>query len=195
MGPGVPRPPFSTNPPHPLPTPMPNPPADANYFGLPTPVEPPPPRWALGPALGNVGQPPGRGPPHGRPPGGWGLAMDNFPPQHKNGNNYYYYYNTGPLPRAQNPLDNTCNALAWEAKPITFQLESSQVAFAMLYLQGIAFNHYTMLLQNSQKAYETGWNYNALWFALHCALPQQIKDVLCLTPKQTTYGGYKALVT
>ncbi|KAG5348019.1 hypothetical protein C0989_011120, partial [Termitomyces sp. Mn162] len=44
-------------------------------------------------------------------------------------------------------------------------------------------------------AYETGWNYNALWFALHCALPQWIKDILHLTPKQTTYNRYKALVT
>ncbi|KAG5333543.1 hypothetical protein C0989_005494 [Termitomyces sp. Mn162] len=35
----------------------------------------------------------------------------------------------------------------FQAKPITFQLESSRVAFAMSYLQGIAFNHYTALLQ------------------------------------------------
>ncbi|KAG5732031.1 hypothetical protein E4T56_gene18261 [Termitomyces sp. T112] len=33
------------------------------------------------------------------------------------------------------------------AKPITFQLESSQVAFATFYLQGITFDHYTALLQ------------------------------------------------
>ncbi|KAG5331667.1 hypothetical protein C0989_007602 [Termitomyces sp. Mn162] len=32
-------------------------------------------------------------------------------------------------------------------------------------------------------------------FTLHRALPQRIKDVLCLAPKQTTYNGYKALVT
>ncbi|KAG5349926.1 hypothetical protein C0989_001224 [Termitomyces sp. Mn162] len=32
------------------------------------------------------------------------------------------------------------------SKPITFQLESSQVAFATLYLQGIIFNHYMALL-------------------------------------------------
>ncbi|KAG5734806.1 hypothetical protein E4T56_gene733 [Termitomyces sp. T112] len=32
------------------------------------------------------------------------------------------------------------------AKPITFQLESSQVAFAVLYLQDIAFNHYMVQL-------------------------------------------------
>ncbi|KAG5333214.1 hypothetical protein C0989_006108, partial [Termitomyces sp. Mn162] len=134
----------------------------------------------------------------------------------------------------------------FQAKPITFQLESSQVAFAASYLQGIAFDHYTMLLwfdsNNSvlsnwlaftqefsskfsvfdtvaeaeenlfnlqmhdnkhfttfivwfkQEAYKTGWNYNALWFTLHCALPQWIKNILCLTPKQTTYDGYKALV-
>ncbi|KAG5720969.1 hypothetical protein E4T56_gene424 [Termitomyces sp. T112] len=129
----------------------------------------------------------------------------------------------------------------FQAKPITFQLQSSQVAFATLYLQGIAFNHYTALLwfdpnnpvlsnwlaftqefsskfhifdtvaeaeenlfnlqmcnnkcfmtfivQFEQEAYKTGWNYNALWFALHHTLPQQIKDILCLTPKQTTYNG------
>ncbi|KAG5719204.1 hypothetical protein E4T56_gene11783 [Termitomyces sp. T112] len=135
----------------------------------------------------------------------------------------------------------------FQAKPITFQLESSRVAFAASYLQGITFNHYTTLLwfdpnnpvlsnwlaftqefsskfgvfdtiaeaeenlfnlrmcdnkrfttfivRFEQEAYETGWNYNALWFALHRALPQWIKDVLCLVPKQTTYDGYKALVT
>ncbi|KAG5349261.1 hypothetical protein C0989_004956 [Termitomyces sp. Mn162] len=35
----------------------------------------------------------------------------------------------------------------FQAKPITFQLESSQVTFTALYLQGIAFNHYMALLQ------------------------------------------------
>ncbi|KAG5349656.1 hypothetical protein C0989_002512 [Termitomyces sp. Mn162] len=35
----------------------------------------------------------------------------------------------------------------FQAKLITFQLESSQVAFAASYLQGIAFDHYTTLLQ------------------------------------------------
>ncbi|KAG5335585.1 hypothetical protein C0989_000936 [Termitomyces sp. Mn162] len=135
----------------------------------------------------------------------------------------------------------------FQAKLITFQLESSRVAFAMSYLQGIAFNHYTALLRFDpnnpvlsnwlaftqefsskfsvfdtvaeaeenlfnlqmrnnecfmtfivrfkQEAYKTSWNYNALQFALCCALPQQIKDVLCLAPKQTTYDRYKALVT
>ncbi|KAG5716919.1 hypothetical protein E4T56_gene8540 [Termitomyces sp. T112] len=135
----------------------------------------------------------------------------------------------------------------FQAKPITFQLESSRVAFAASYLQGIAFNHYTALLQfdpnnpvlsnwlaftqefsskfgvfdtvaeaeenlfnlqmcNNKRfttfivrfereAYETSWNYNTLQFALHRALPQRIKDVLRLAPKQTTYDRYKALVT
>ncbi|KAG5328304.1 hypothetical protein C0989_010596 [Termitomyces sp. Mn162] len=129
----------------------------------------------------------------------------------------------------------------FQAKPITFQLESSQVAFTASYLQGIAFDHYTALLRfdpnnpvlsnwlaftqefsskfgvfdtiaeaeenlfnlrmcNNERfttfiAYKTGWNYNALRFALHCALPQQIKDILHLVPKQTTYNGYKALIT
>ncbi|KAG6863329.1 hypothetical protein C0993_011975, partial [Termitomyces sp. T159_Od127] len=35
----------------------------------------------------------------------------------------------------------------FQAKPLTFQLESSRVAFAALYLQGIAFDHYTALLR------------------------------------------------
>ncbi|KAG6867069.1 hypothetical protein C0993_007100 [Termitomyces sp. T159_Od127] len=135
----------------------------------------------------------------------------------------------------------------FQAKPLTFQLESSRVAFAALYLQGIAFDHYTALLRfdpNSpvlsnwqafaqefsskfgvfdtvaeaeenlynlgmrndkqfttfivrfeKEAYETSWNYNALQFALRRALPQRIKDVLHLAPKQPTYNGYKALVT
>ncbi|KAG6875021.1 hypothetical protein C0993_011193 [Termitomyces sp. T159_Od127] len=34
----------------------------------------------------------------------------------------------------------------FQAKPLTFQLESSRVAFAASYLQGIAFDHYTALL-------------------------------------------------
>ncbi|KAG5349304.1 hypothetical protein C0989_004754 [Termitomyces sp. Mn162] len=114
MGPGAPRPPFLTNHPHPLPTPLPNPPANANYFGPPTPGGHP--QWAPGPALGNAGQPPGGGPPNSGPPGGWGPAMDNFPPQHGNGNNYYYYYNARPPPRAQNPQDDTCDALVQEGK-------------------------------------------------------------------------------
>ncbi|KAG5349529.1 hypothetical protein C0989_003297 [Termitomyces sp. Mn162] len=45
------------------------------------------------------------------------------------------------------------------------------------------------------RAYKTGWNYNALQFALHRALPQWIKDILHLAPKQTTYDRYKALIT
>ncbi|KAG5339299.1 hypothetical protein C0989_004860 [Termitomyces sp. Mn162] len=94
-GPGAPRPPFLTNHPYPPPASVPNPPADANYFGPPTLGGPP--QWASGPAPGNAGQPPGRGPPNSGPSGGWGPVMDNFPLQHGNGNNYYYYYNAGPL--------------------------------------------------------------------------------------------------
>ncbi|KAG5726354.1 hypothetical protein E4T56_gene18912 [Termitomyces sp. T112] len=127
---------------------------------------------------------------------------------------------------------NPSPAATLGTKPITFQLESSQVAFTASYLQGIAFDHYTALLQFDpnnpilsnwlaftqeflskfgvfdtvaeaeeylfnlrMQAYKTGWNYNALRFALRHALPQRIKDVLCLTPKQTTYDGYKALIT
>ncbi|KAG5330767.1 hypothetical protein C0989_008641, partial [Termitomyces sp. Mn162] len=53
----------------------------------------------------------------------------------------------------------------------------------------------TFIVRFEREAYETGWNYNALRFALCHALPQRIKDVLRLAPKQTTYDGYKALVT
>ncbi|KNZ76806.1 hypothetical protein J132_06991 [Termitomyces sp. J132] len=53
----------------------------------------------------------------------------------------------------------------------------------------------TFIIQFKQEAYKTGWNYNALRFTLHCALPQWIKDILHLAPKQTTYNGYKALIT
>ncbi|KAG5329065.1 hypothetical protein C0989_010172, partial [Termitomyces sp. Mn162] len=53
----------------------------------------------------------------------------------------------------------------------------------------------TFIVRFEREAYETGWNYNALRFALRRALPQRIKDVLRLAPKQTTYDGYKALVT
>ncbi|KAG6867183.1 hypothetical protein C0993_005959 [Termitomyces sp. T159_Od127] len=135
----------------------------------------------------------------------------------------------------------------FQAKPLTFQLGSSRVAFAALHLQGIAFDHYTALLQfdpndlvlsnwqvfaqdisskfgvfdivveaeenlfnlqmcNNKRfttfivcfkkeAYKTGWNYNTLWFALHHTLLQCIKDILCLTSKQLSYNGYKALIT
>ncbi|KAG6876053.1 hypothetical protein C0993_005944 [Termitomyces sp. T159_Od127] len=135
----------------------------------------------------------------------------------------------------------------FQAKPLTFQLESSCGAFATLYLQGITFDYYMVLLwfdPNSpvlsnwqvfaqeflskfgvfdtvaeakenlfnlqmrndkwfttfivhfeKKAYKTGWNYNALWFALCHALPQCIKDILHLAPKQPSYDSYKALVT
>ncbi|KAG5349264.1 hypothetical protein C0989_004949 [Termitomyces sp. Mn162] len=117
----------------------------------------------------------------------------------------------------------------FQAKLITFQLESSQVALAASYLQGIAFDHYTMLLQfdpnnpvlsnwlaftqeflskfsvfdTVAEVEENLFNlqmhdnkcFTTFIFTLHCALPQQIKDVLCLAPKQTTYDRYKVLVT
>ncbi|KAG6867284.1 hypothetical protein C0993_004954, partial [Termitomyces sp. T159_Od127] len=35
----------------------------------------------------------------------------------------------------------------FQAKPLTFQLESSHVAFTVLYLQGMTFDHYMALLQ------------------------------------------------
>ncbi|KAG6867193.1 hypothetical protein C0993_005887 [Termitomyces sp. T159_Od127] len=53
----------------------------------------------------------------------------------------------------------------------------------------------TFIVCFKKEAYKTGWNYNALWSALHCALPQYIKDILCLSSKQPNYDGYKALIT
>ncbi|KAG5351876.1 hypothetical protein J132_05502 [Termitomyces sp. J132] len=51
------------------------------------------------------------------------------------------------------------------------------------------------IIQFEWEAYKTRWNYNTLQFTLHHALLQWIKYILCLAPKQTTYDGYKALVT
>ncbi|KAG6876810.1 hypothetical protein C0993_000297 [Termitomyces sp. T159_Od127] len=53
----------------------------------------------------------------------------------------------------------------------------------------------TFIICFEKEAYKIGWNYNALQFALCCALPQRIKDVLHLTPKQPIYNGYKVLIT
>ncbi|KAG6877074.1 hypothetical protein C0993_010507 [Termitomyces sp. T159_Od127] len=53
----------------------------------------------------------------------------------------------------------------------------------------------TFIIHFKKEAYKTSWNYNALRFALCCALPQHIKDILCLASKQPSYNGYKALVT
>ncbi|KAG6871178.1 hypothetical protein C0992_011560, partial [Termitomyces sp. T32_za158] len=53
----------------------------------------------------------------------------------------------------------------------------------------------TFIICFEKEAYETGWNYSALRYALRRALPQRIKDVLRLAPKQPSYEGYKALVT
>ncbi|KAG5350086.1 hypothetical protein C0989_000247 [Termitomyces sp. Mn162] len=53
----------------------------------------------------------------------------------------------------------------------------------------------TFIVQFGWEAYKTSWNYNALQFTLHRTLPQWIKDILHLAPKQITYDGYKALMT
>ncbi|KAG5734794.1 hypothetical protein E4T56_gene824 [Termitomyces sp. T112] len=233
----------------PLPQQPPLSPTSYNYFGPPISRGPPPSHWAPGPPPGNAGQPPGSGPPNGRPQHGWGPAMDNFSSQHSNGDNYYYYYNARSPPQTQNVHNDTHNALAQEgklnilklesftcchawkwrillmqcltmfqAKPIiTFQLESSQVAFATSYLQGITFTHYTVLLQfdpnNSMLSYwlaftqefsskfgvfdtvaEAEENLFNLWMHDNKHFTTFI-GILCLAPKQTTYNGYKALVT
>ncbi|KAG6899248.1 hypothetical protein C0993_011971, partial [Termitomyces sp. T159_Od127] len=53
----------------------------------------------------------------------------------------------------------------------------------------------TFIVHFEKEAYEASWNYNALQFALCHALPQCIKDILCLASKHPNYDGYKALVT
>ncbi|KAG6899274.1 hypothetical protein C0993_011745 [Termitomyces sp. T159_Od127] len=53
----------------------------------------------------------------------------------------------------------------------------------------------TFTIHFEKEAYETDWNYNALWFALCCTLPQHIKDIFCFTPKQLSYNSYKASIT
>ncbi|KAG6875726.1 hypothetical protein C0992_002682 [Termitomyces sp. T32_za158] len=53
----------------------------------------------------------------------------------------------------------------------------------------------TFIIRFEKEAYKTGWNYSTLQYALCHALPQCIKDVLWLAPKQPSYNGYKALVT
>ncbi|KAG6867481.1 hypothetical protein C0993_002279 [Termitomyces sp. T159_Od127] len=74
----------------------------------------------------------------------------------------------------------------FQAKPLTFQLESSRVAFATLYLQSIAFDHYMALLQfNPNSPVLSNWQ----------AFAQEFSNVLRLTPKQPSYDEYKALVT
>ncbi|KAG5718577.1 hypothetical protein E4T56_gene16599 [Termitomyces sp. T112] len=105
----------------------------------------------------------------------------------------------------------------FQAKPITFQLESSQVAFAMSYLQGIAFNHYTALLRfNPNNPVLSNWLAFTQEFSSKFGIFDTVAeaeenlfnlqmrnnecfmtfiDVLCLAPKQTTYNRYKALVT
>ncbi|KAG5351271.1 hypothetical protein C0989_007165 [Termitomyces sp. Mn162] len=62
----------------------------------------------------------------------------------------------------------------FQAKPITFQLESSQVAFTASYLQGIAFDHYTALLWfDSNNSILSNWlafiqEFSSLEDALDC---------------------------
>ncbi|KAG6860085.1 hypothetical protein C0995_015945 [Termitomyces sp. Mi166 len=51
------------------------------------------------------------------------------------------------------------------------------------------------IIQFEKKAYETGWNYDALRFQLSQALSKHIHNVLQLTPKQLTYKSFKNLVT
>ncbi|KAG6884016.1 hypothetical protein C0992_007231 [Termitomyces sp. T32_za158] len=52
----------------------------------------------------------------------------------------------------------------------------------------------TFIIRFEKEACKTGWNYSVLRYALCRALPQRIKDVLQLAPKQPLYEGYKTLV-
>ncbi|KAG6878202.1 hypothetical protein C0992_008491 [Termitomyces sp. T32_za158] len=145
----------------------PPPPSDPDNPGGP----PPPPRWNPRPPPG------GAGPPGGRPPEGWGPALGAFLPPQGGNHYYYYYntglppHNPGPQdderdalaregkldiqkpesftghnPRRWRTYLTQCLNL-FQAKPITFQLDSTRIAFAASYLQGIAFDHYTALLR------------------------------------------------
>ncbi|KAG5349069.1 hypothetical protein C0989_006198 [Termitomyces sp. Mn162] len=164
---------------------MPNPPTDINYFGPPNPGGPPPPRWAPGPALGSVGQNPGGGPPNGRPPGGWGPGIAF--------NHYTALLQFNP----NNPILSNWLTFTQEfsSKFGVFDtvVEAEENLFNLRMRDNKRFM--TFIIRFEREAYETGWNYNALRFALRHALLQRIKDVLCLAPKQTTYDGYKVLVT
>ncbi|KAG6899728.1 hypothetical protein C0993_007458 [Termitomyces sp. T159_Od127] len=105
----------------------------------------------------------------------------------------------------------------FQAKPLTFQLESSCVAFTALYLQGIAFDHYMVLLRfDSNSLVLSNWQAFAQEFLSKFGVFDTIAeakenllnlqmhnnkqfttfiDVLHLAPKQSSYNGYKALVT
>ncbi|KAG6894268.1 hypothetical protein C0992_006810 [Termitomyces sp. T32_za158] len=266
----LPQPP--QGPPRPPPERPPAPPPNPGNQGGP----PLPPQWNPGPPPGGAGPLSDAGPPGRGPPGGWGPAMGAFPLPQGGNHYYYYYNarppprNPGPPdddcdalaregkldiqrpesftgwdPRRWRTFLIQCLNL-FQAKPVTFQLDNTCVAFAASYLQGIAFNHYTALLQFEpqspilsnwqsfvnkfltkfrvfntvveakdnlfnlrmrsderfttfivrfkKEAYETGWNYNVLRYALRRAFPQRIKDVLRLAPKQPMYEGYKVLV-
>ncbi|KAG5734828.1 hypothetical protein E4T56_gene624 [Termitomyces sp. T112] len=144
---------------------MPNPPTDINYFGPPNPGGPPPPRWAPRPAPGS------------------GIAFDHY--------TALLWFNPN------NPVLSNWLAFTQEfsSKFGVFDtvVEVEENLFNLRMHDNKRFM--TFIVRFEQEAYETGWNYNSLQFALHRALPQRIKDVLRLMPKQTTYDGYKALIT
>ncbi|KAG6864477.1 hypothetical protein C0993_008841, partial [Termitomyces sp. T159_Od127] len=124
----------------------------------------------------NGGPPPGSEPPNGRPLSGWGLADAFPPQHGRRNHYYYYYNTAPPLcnPNPQDDICDTLTCKGkldiqkpkrfhghdpckwrmfltqcltmFQAKPLTFQLESSRVAFAALYLQSITFDHYMALL-------------------------------------------------
>ncbi|KAG5338301.1 hypothetical protein C0989_007606 [Termitomyces sp. Mn162] len=72
----------------------------------------------------------------------------------------------------------------FQAKLITFQLESSQVAFATGYLQGIAFDHYTALLQfDPNNPVLSNWLAFTQEFSKQCPPAQLNATDLYETPK------------
>ncbi|KAG5730927.1 hypothetical protein E4T56_gene7069 [Termitomyces sp. T112] len=93
------------------------------------------------------------------------------------------------------PLED--GAWPWTTSPPSMEMETTIITTTMPDPCPKLKAHRTIFVTHwpRKEAYETSWNYNALQFALHHTLPQQIKDILHLGPKQTTYNGYKALVT
>ncbi|RDB26471.1 hypothetical protein Hypma_006051 [Hypsizygus marmoreus] len=52
----------------------------------------------------------------------------------------------------------------------------------------------TFSVRFEAEAYETGWNYPALLWALRRALPDRITDILRIAPNPPDYEGFKDLV-
>ncbi|KAG5349751.1 hypothetical protein C0989_002059, partial [Termitomyces sp. Mn162] len=146
---------------------MPNHPANTNYLGPPTPKRAPPPQWALGPPPGNEVNPLAVGLPTAdhledgaqpwtTSPLSMSMEMETIIittttmldpcPELKTPRTILTMHWLGKENLTSKSL-NLSLAMTPGTKPITFQLESSQVAFTASYLQGISFDHYMALLQ------------------------------------------------